>query len=61
MKVAWTDMSDEIKEFDKSNQYEKLETEYLDNNLKRWSFFKDKKDKEPIAVFESYFNMDYFK
>lgn len=56
----WTEASDEIIEFMSNNHCERMVTEYFSNNIKKWTFYTKEKDKEPVAVFESFFDMSYF-
>lgn len=60
MKAEWTEPSEEVNRFIIEGKYAKMMTEYF-ISTKRWSFYKEEKDKEPIAVFEQEFDMNYFK
>ena len=57
----FTEAPEEVKLFELKNKVTKLVTEYLPDNTKRWSFYESEKDKEPVFVFESYFDMNFFK
>ncbi len=60
MKI-FTEVPEEVKLFALKNKAIKLVTEYLPDNTKKWSFYETEKDKEPIFVSESYFDMNFFK
>lgn len=60
MKTKWTEAPEAVKEFERNNEATKMITEYFPDNRKRWSFYKNEKDKEPVAVFESFFDMSFF-
>ena len=57
----WTEAPIGVKAFERENKTAKMITEYFPDNRKKWSFYVNEKDKEPIAVFESYFDMEFFK
>lgn len=61
MKAKWTETIDEVKKFEKKNKSVKMITEYFEDNRKKFSFFCNEKDKEPVAIFEQYFDMNFFK
>ena len=56
----WTEAPEEVNCFMRNKKTDKMITEYFSDNRKKWSFYVDEKDKEPIAVFESYFDMSFF-
>lgn len=56
--VAWTEISEEVKRCFDENDVAKYETDYLDNNIKRWTIFTADKRK---LVFEQFFDMNFFK
>lgn len=63
-KVQWTDASDEVIKFIQDNNeiIGKVITDYNEKeNRKIWSFFGSEKDKQPIAVFEQFFDINFFK
>lgn len=61
MKAQWTETIDEVKKFERENKSVKMITEYFKDNRKKFSFFSNEKDKEPVAIFEQYFDMNFFK
>jgi hypothetical protein len=61
MKAPWTDASNEVKDFVRQNEVGKIETEYIDGNIKRWHFYANQKDKQPIKIIEQFFDMNFFK
>lgn len=56
--IDWTEISKEVKRCFDENDVAKYETEYLDNNIKRWTIFAMDKRK---FVFEQLFDMGFFK
>ena len=56
--IAWTEISEEAKRCFDENDVARYETEYLDNNIKRWTIFTADKKK---FIFEQFFDMDFFK
>lgn len=59
--VSWTEAPEEVTQFEKENTTEKMVTDYFPDNRKQWSFFAKEKDKVPVAVFTSFFDMRFFK
>jgi len=57
----WTEAPEEVKIFERENKCSKMVTDYFPDNRKVWSFYAGERDKEPMKVVESFFDMKFFE